>query len=52
MKIVEKKIIQNELWIKDNTDLKKKLDERIAKIESGKAKMLTIEEAFKEIDKV
>lgn len=40
----------NELIIKDNADLKKKLSERIDKIERGKAKMLTIDEAFEEID--
>ena len=39
-----------ELIIKDNADLKRKLNERIEKIESGKAKMLTIDEAFEEID--
>ena len=39
-----------ELIIKDNEDLKKKLNERIKKIDSGKAKMLTIDEAFEEID--
>lgn len=40
----------NELIIKDNADLKKKLSERIEKIERGKAKMLTIDDAFEEID--
>lgn len=40
----------NELIIKDNADLKKKLSERIEKSERGKAKMLTIDEAFEEID--
>ena len=40
----------DELIIKDNADLKKKLSERIDKIESGKARMLTIDEAFEEID--
>lgn len=40
----------NELIIKDNADLKKKLSERIEKIERGKAKMLTIDEAFEELD--
>ena len=40
----------DELIIKDNADLKKKLSERIEKIERGKAKMLTIDEAFEEID--
>ena len=39
-----------EIIIKDNEDLKKKLSERIEKIESGKAKMLTVDEAFEEID--
>jgi len=38
------------LIIKGNEDLKKKLSERTQKIESGRAKMLTIDEAFKEID--
>ena len=37
--------------IKDNEDLKIKLNERIQNIESGKVKMLTIDEAFEEIDK-
>lgn len=46
------KTMPEELIIKDNEDLKKKLNERIKKIESGKAKMLTIEEAFEEIDKL
>ncbi len=46
------KTMPEELIIKDNQDLKKKLNERIKKIESGKAKMLTIEEAFEEIDKL
>lgn len=40
----------DELIIKDNADLKKKLGKRMEKIESGKAKMLTIDEAFEEID--
>lgn len=40
----------DELIIKDNEDLKKKFSERIEKFESGKAKMLTIDEAFEEID--
>lgn len=40
----------NELIIKDNDDLKKKLSKRIERIESGKAKMLTIDEAFEEIN--
>ena len=44
--------IPEELIIKDNADLKKKLNERIKKIESGEAKMFTIDEAFKEIDKI
>ena len=38
------------LIIKDSEDLKKKLSERIEKIESGKAKMLTIDETIEEID--
>lgn len=42
----------DELIIKDNADLKKKLSKRIEKIESGKAKMLTIDEAFEEIDRL
>jgi len=37
--------------IKDNEDLKIKLNERIQNIESGKVKILTIDEAFEEIDK-
>ena len=40
----------DELIIKDNADLKKKVSKRMEKIESGKAKMLTIDEAFEEID--
>ena len=44
------KTMPKELIIKDNEDLKKKLSERIEKIDSGKAKMLTIDEAFEEID--
>lgn len=44
------KTMPEEIIIKDNEDLKKKLSERIEKIESGKAKMLTIDETFKEID--
>ena len=44
------KTMPDELIIKDNADLKKKLSKRIEKIESGKAKMLTIDEAFEEID--
>ena len=35
-------IMPDELIIKDDIELKKKLKERINKIESGKAKMLTI----------
>lgn len=42
----------DELIIKDNTDLKRKLSEKIEKIESGKTKMLTIDEAFEEIDSI
>lgn len=41
-----------ELVIKDNEDLKKKLSKRIERIESGKAKMYTIDEAFAEIDNI
>jgi len=37
--------------IKDNEDLKIKLNERIQNIERGKVKILTIDEAFEEIDK-
>lgn len=44
------KTMPEEIIIKDNEDLKEKLSERIEKIESGKAKMLTIDEAFEEID--
>lgn len=40
------------VMIKDNEDLKMKLNERIQSMESGKVKMLTIDEAFEEIDKV
>lgn len=47
-----KKDMPEELCIKDSLDLKRKLNERIKKIESGKAQMHTIEEAFEEIDKV
>ena len=47
-----KRDMPEELCIKDSVDLKRKLNERIKKIESGKAKMHTIEEAFEEIDKV
>ena len=43
-------IMHDELIIKDNIELNKKLKERINKIESGKSKMLTINEAFEEID--
>ena len=38
--------------INDNEDLKIKLKERIKNIDCGKVKMLTIDEAFEEIDKV
>lgn len=38
--------------IKDSEDLKKKIQERIERIESGKGKMLSIDETFEEIDKV
>ena len=44
------KTMPEELIIKDSGDLKKKLNERMEKIESGKAKMLTIDEVFEEID--
>ena len=44
------KTMPNRLIIKDNEDFKKKLSERTQKIESGKAEMLTIDEAFEEID--
>lgn len=44
--------ISEVLLIKDNADLKKKLSERIEKIENGIAKMLTIDEAFEEIDNI
>ena len=43
-------VMPEELNIKDNEDLKKKLSERIEKIVNGKAKIHTIDEAFKEID--
>lgn len=46
------KTMPKELIIKNREDLKKKLSERIGKIESGKAKMCTIDEAFDEIDSV
>ena len=44
------KTMPEKLIIKDNEDLKRKLSERIEKIESGKAKMHTIDEAFEEIE--
>jgi len=44
------KTFPEELIIRDSKDLKKKLSERIEKIENEKAKMLTIDEAFDEID--
>ena len=44
------KTMPNRLLIKDKEDLKNKLSERIKKIESGKSKMLTIDEVFEEID--
>ena len=44
------KTMPNRLIIKYNEDLKKKLSERTQKIESGKAKMLTIDENFEEFD--
>lgn len=37
--------------VKDNEDLKIKLNERIQNMESGKVKMLTIDEVFSESDK-
>ena len=49
LKYIEK-TMPEELMIKDKEDLKRKLSERIEKIESGEAKMLTIDEAFEEID--
>ncbi len=50
-KYFEKKM-PDRVMIKDNEDLKIKLNERIQSMESGKVKMLTIDEAFEEIDKV
>lgn len=50
-KYFEKKM-PDRVVIKDNEDLKIKLNERIQNMESGKVKMLTIDEAFEEIDKV
>lgn len=50
-KYFEKKM-PDRVVIKDNEDLKTKINERIQNIESGKVKMLTIDEAFEEIDKV
>ncbi len=38
--------------IKDSEDLRKKIQERIKRGESGKEKMLSIDEAFKELDKI
>ena len=49
LKYIEK-TMPEELMIKDKEDLKRKLSKRIEKIESGEAKMLTIDEAFEEID--
>ena len=49
LKYIEK-TMPEKLMIKDKEDLKRKLSERIEKIESGEAKMLTIDEAFEEID--
>lgn len=46
------KTMPDRLIIKDNESLKKKLKKRIDRIDSGKAKMLSIEEAFDEIDKL
>ncbi len=45
-----KETMPKRVVIKDNDDLKKRLQERVEKIESGKEKMLTVDEAFKEID--
>lgn len=50
-KYYEKKM-PDRIVIKDNEDLKIKLNERIKKIESGKERMLTVDEAFEEIDKM
>lgn len=50
-KYFEKKM-PDRVVIKDSEDLKTKINERIQNIESGKVKMLTIDEAFEEIDKV
>lgn len=50
-KYFEKKM-PDRVVIKDNEDLKVKLTERIKNAESGKVKMLTVDEAFEEIDKV
>jgi hypothetical protein len=50
-KYFEKKM-PDRVMIKDNEDLKIKLNKRIQSMESGKVKMLTIDEAFEEIDKV
>lgn len=50
-KYFEKKI-PDRVMIKDNEDLKIKINERIQSMEGGKVKMLTINEAFEEIDKV
>lgn len=46
------KTMPERIVIKDNEDLKKKLQERVEKIESGKERMLTVDEAFEEIDKL
>lgn len=51
LKYIEK-TMPEELVIKDKEDLKRKLSERIEKIESGEEKMLTIDEAFEEIDRL
>lgn len=50
-KYFEKKM-PDRVVIKDSEDLKTKINERIQNIESGKVKMLTIDETFEEIDKV
>lgn len=46
------KEMPDKIIIKDSEDLKKKLQERIQRIESRKGKMLSIDEAFEELDKV
>ena len=44
------KTMPDRLIIKDNEDLKEKLSKRVEKIESRKAKMFSVDEAFEEID--